>query len=131
MAARGHKLGKVFTFCAAPLLKKIPFPSVQADIILDDNEFLLNEFGIDGKILFTPGHTPGSISVLLNTGEAFVGCLAHNNIIFTRRPGLPIFAEDPAKIKESWKILINQGAKIIYPGHGGSFSIERIIKYLQ
>lgn len=122
--------GKILRFMLAPLLKKIPFPSVKADIILSENEFLLNDFGIDGKILYTPGHTLGSISVLLNTGEAFVGCLAHNNFPFKYRPGLPIFAEDLVKIKESWKILIDQGAKMIYPSHGNSFSIERIKKYL-
>ena len=122
--------GKILRFMLAPLLKKTSFPSVKADIVLSKNEFLLNDFGIDGKIIYTPGHTLGSVSVLLNTGEAFVGCLAHNNFPFKYHPGLPIFAEDLEKIKESWEILIDQGAKMIYPSHGNSFSIERIKKYL-
>lgn len=123
--------GKTFRFMLAPLLsKKISFQAVKADIVLSENEFLLNDFGIEGKIIYTPGHTPGSVSVLLNTGEAFVGCLAHNNFPFKYRPGLPIFADDLEKVKKSWKILIGQGAKMIYPAHGNPFSIEKIKKYL-
>ncbi|MEN8153888.1 MAG: MBL fold metallo-hydrolase [Acidobacteriota bacterium] len=123
--------GKTLRFMLAPLLsKKIFFPGVKADIILNENEFLLNDFGIEGKIVYTPGHTPGSVSVLLNSGEAFVGCLAHNNFPFKFRPGLPIFAEDQEEVKKSWKTLVSQGAKMIYPAHGNPFPIEKIKKYL-
>jgi len=45
-------------------------------------------------------------------------------------PGLPIFAEDSQKLKESWKLLLEQGAKTVYPGHGGPFSADMIRKAL-
>ena len=93
-------------------------------------QIALIEFGIPGKIIYTPGHTQGSVSVLLETGEAFVGCLAHNNLPFRFRPGLPIFAEDIEKVKESWKPIIQQGAKTIYPAHGNPFSVDIIKKAL-
>jgi glyoxylase-like metal-dependent hydrolase (beta-lactamase superfamily II) len=89
-------------------------------------EYPLDEFGIDGKVIHTPGHTPGSISVLLKTGEAFVGCMAHDGFPFRLNPGLPIYASDIDEIKKNWKSLIEKGAKIIFPGHGNQFSVEVI-----
>ena len=89
-------------------------------------DYSLQEFGIDGKIVYTPGHTKGSVSVLLETGEAFVGCLAHNNLPFRFKPGLPIYGEDIRKVKDSWRLLIKQGAKMIYPAHGNPFPVDVI-----
>lgn len=123
--------GKISSSIFKPLLKnKINFPSFKADIIMDDSEVLLNEFGIAGRILYTPGHTLGSVSVLLDSGEVFAGCLAHNRFPFTFRPTLPIYAENLSLIKESWRKLIDAGAKMVYPGHGKPFSVEIIKKYI-
>jgi hydroxyacylglutathione hydrolase len=123
--------GKATHFVLYPLfMKLISFSPAKADIILHDEEFPLEQYGINGRIIYTPGHTAGSVSVLLDSGEAFVGCLAHNAFPFTFHPVLPIYAEDIAEIKKSWDILIKQGAKMIYPGHGNPFPVEKILKYL-
>jgi glyoxylase-like metal-dependent hydrolase (beta-lactamase superfamily II) len=122
--------GKISRYIFIRILKNVTFPAVNADITLNEKDYSLEEFGIDGKVLYTPGHTYGSVSVLLKTGDAFVGCLAHHNLPFRFHPGLPIYAEDPEKVKESWKILIEQGARMIYPGHGNPFHIDRIRKYI-
>ena len=51
----------------SPILRKrIVTQAVKADLVLGDNEQSLAEFGVDGKIIFTPGHTAGSVSVLLD-----------------------------------------------------------------
>jgi len=123
--------GKITHFVLYPIfMKRISFSPVKADIILHHEEFPLEQYGIKGRIIFTPGHTAGSVSVLLDSGDAFVGCLAHNVFPFTFHPVLPIYAEDIAKIKKSWDILTRQGAKMIYPGHGNPFPVEKIMKYL-
>lgn len=123
--------GKATHFLLYPIFKKVfPFPPVKADIILRQEKYPLDEYGIEGQITYTPGHTAGSVSVLLNSGDAFVGCMAHNGFPFTFHPVLPIYAEDIAEIKKSWDILIEKGAKMIYPGHGNPFPVERILKYL-
>jgi glyoxylase-like metal-dependent hydrolase (beta-lactamase superfamily II) len=46
------------------------------------------------------------------------------------RPGLPIFAEDIQKVRESWHMLLEKGAKNIYPSHGKSFPAEIIQRVL-
>jgi hydroxyacylglutathione hydrolase len=112
----------------APLKKIMKMQVVKADIVLGDEDFDLESYGIDGKILYTPGHTSGSVSVLLKTGDAFVGCLAHNSFPFRFSPGLPIFAEDIELIKKSWQLLFEQGVTMVYPGHGKPFPVEVIKK---
>jgi glyoxylase-like metal-dependent hydrolase (beta-lactamase superfamily II) len=119
--------GKISRFILKPILKIfLKFPGGETDIILDNLDYSLQEYGFNGKIIFTPGHTKGSISVLLETGEAFVGCLAHNNPPFRLKPGLPIYADDIEMVKKSWELLIQQGAKMIYPAHGDPFPVDVI-----
>ena len=119
--------GRLLHFLLNPILRiSLRFQGDKSDIVLDNSDYPLYDFGINGKIVYTPGHTKGSVSVLLETGEAFVGCLAHNNFPFRFRPGLPIFAEDINEVRESWKSLIQRGAKMIYPAHGDPFPVDVI-----
>ncbi len=111
-----------------PLLFR--FPATQVDMVLGDEGLSLAEYGIPGKVIHTPGHTSGSVSVLLETGDAFVGCMAHNGLPFRLRPGLPVFAEDLEQLRQSWQLLLSQGAKRIYPAHGEPFSADAIRKAL-
>jgi glyoxylase-like metal-dependent hydrolase (beta-lactamase superfamily II) len=123
--------GKISRAMFKPLVKSAgKFPTAQVDIKLDDRGMSLEEYGIPGRIVYTPGHTYGSISVILQSGEAFVGCLAHNRFPFGFRPKLPIYAKDPELLKESWARVLNMGARTVYPGHGNPFPIEKITKYL-
>jgi hypothetical protein len=41
-------------------------------------------------------------------------------------PGLPIYAEERSKVLDSWQMLLNRGAEMIYPSHGRAFSAEII-----
>jgi glyoxylase-like metal-dependent hydrolase (beta-lactamase superfamily II) len=113
--------GRVGRVAMMPLKPVFRFPGTQADVILRDDEIRLSEYGISGRVIHTPGHTPGSVSVLLDTGEAFAGCMAHNGLPFRLKPGLPIFAEDLRELKESWRLLLEHGAETVYPGHGDPF----------
>lgn len=93
---------------------------------LDDADHSLSSIGIPGRVVHTPGHTAGSISVLLETGEVFVGDMAMNAWFLRPTPGLPVLAEDMNLVVESWKKLIRLGAKRVYPAHGLDFPIEVI-----
>lgn len=124
--------GKFLHIFLLPLVKRfvLRIPREKVDIVLNDEDYSLAEFGIKGKIVYTPGHTPGSISVLLESGEAFLGCMAHNNFPFRIRPGLPIFAEDTEQIKKSWQPIFQQGVRMVYPAHGNPFSADVMKKIL-
>jgi glyoxylase-like metal-dependent hydrolase (beta-lactamase superfamily II) len=113
-----------------PMLKTMAVPETKADMVIGDDDFPLEEYGIDGRIVYTPGHTSGHLSVVLNDGNAFVGCLAHNHFLFRFKPGLPIYADDIGQVRESWKKVIDMGARVAWPGHGDAFPVETIRKYL-
>jgi len=76
----------------------------------------------------TPGHSAGSVTVLLDTGEAFVGDMAMNGLPLRLGPGLPAFAVDLPGLKESWKSLLDRGVKTIYQSHGKPVSVEDMRK---
>jgi glyoxylase-like metal-dependent hydrolase (beta-lactamase superfamily II) len=107
---------------------KFPPLTVKEDYIVisgDDNEILKN-IGIDGKILHTPGHTHDSISVILSDGTAFVGDAAMNILSFCKIKYRPIYIQDIDTVYKSWKKLINHGAKRIFPAHGENFPVEKL-----
>jgi len=101
------------------------YPPVKAEIVVS-KEMSLAPFGVSGKIIPTPGHTTNSLTVLLTSGEAFVGDLAANYLPANLGPIFPPFAEDVEALLESWEVLLKAGARIICPGHGRPFSAHRL-----
>ena len=122
--------GHIFSKIIGMFLPLIHIPGTHVDLVLGDEDFSLEEYGIPGKVIYTPGHSSGSVSVLLDTGDAFVGDMAMNKFPLRFGPGMPFFAEDMVKLKERWNLLLDAGAKIIYPAHGESFSADIIRKAL-
>jgi glyoxylase-like metal-dependent hydrolase (beta-lactamase superfamily II) len=125
----GRVLGGLVSKAAAA--SSIVVPATDVDVVLGGEDVSLAEYGIPGRVIYTPGHTAGSVSVLLETGDALVGDLAMNGFPMRLSPGLPIFAEDIEQVKESWKTLLDAGAETVYPGHGKPFSADAIRKALQ
>jgi glyoxylase-like metal-dependent hydrolase (beta-lactamase superfamily II) len=118
--------GHIFGGIVKVFLPFIRIPAADVDVVLGDEEVPLAKYGIPGKVVYTPGHSSGSVSVLLETGEVFVGDMAMNKFPLRLSPGLPIFAEDWEQLMESWKQLLDQGVKTIYPSHGELFPAEII-----
>jgi len=106
-----------------------PAPA-KVDVVLEDQGIPLEPYGIPGKVIYTPGHSPGSVSVVLDSGEAFVGDMAMNYFPFTLRPGLPIFADDCRLLRESWERLLSLGITTIFPSHGKPFSADIMRKII-
>jgi len=109
----------------SPLIR---IPTFEVDIVAGDEEISLVEYGIPGKVIHTPGHSWGSVSVLLDSGEAFVGDLAMNMFPMRLKPGLPIFGDDTLIVKNSWQKLLDMGAKTVYPAHGKPFPVDILYK---
>ncbi len=122
--------GKMFIAIHKLFMPLITIPPVGVDILLDDDGMPLAEYGIPGKILYTPGHSSGSVSVLLNTGEAFVGDLAMNRFPLRLSPGPAILGDEPDRLSASWKLLLEHGATTVFPAHGKPFPAEVIRKAL-
>ena len=114
-----------------PFINK-PFPGVKADLIIDE-EISLKEFGVNGKVIFTPGHTAGSISVLMDNNEAIVGdVMMGGNMggnLFPSKPNYHYYAEDLSGVRASIKKLVSLKVKKFYVGHGGPLDADAIKKY--
>ncbi len=113
------------------LTPRLIIEPASVDIQIGESTFSLAPYGIDGEVIFTPGHSPGSISVLLGSGEVFAGDMAMNMLPMRRTPGLPIFAVDIQQVQESWKILLDKGAKTVFPAHGNCFPAEIMRKEIR
>lgn len=122
--------GKVCSALGTVLKPFMKFAGTPVDITLDDNEYSLESYGIHGRIIYTPGRTSGSMSLLLDTGDAFVGDLAVNGLPLRIGPGMPQVDEDAKAIKEHWRLLLSMGAKQIYPTHGKQFNADILKRYL-
>ena len=96
-----------------------------ADIVLGDDEFSLRPYGIAGRVVHSPGHTSGSVSVLLDSGEAFVGDLAFNGPPFCLKPRM-VFENDVEEVRRTWKNLLGRGIKTVYPSHGKPFPADKV-----
>jgi len=122
--------GRIFSAMHKKFMPLIKITAMDVDIRLGDEEFSLREYGIPGRVIHTPGHSYGSVSVLLDSGQAFVGDAAMNRLPLRLTPGLPIFAVDQILLKQSWRLLLEEGAREIYPAHGKPFSADIIRKII-
>ncbi len=103
---------------AIPLMKQWIKPQDNyVDITMEGNLTIsfaesrpaLEQIGISGEILHTPGHSDDSVSLLLDDGSAFTGDLTHPTLTGE---------DDAAVVSASWRLLRERGAARVYPGHG-------------
>ena len=73
-----------------------------------DSRRFLNDLGINGEIIYTPGHSDDSISLILDEGIALVGDLYDLNSAIT-------FNDE--KINNSWNKILSHNISKIYYGH--------------
>lgn len=99
----------------------VPF---RPDILLEDR-FSLTDYGVDGEVIHTPGHTRGSASIVLSNGAAIVGDLI---IGFSSKNPRYHFLCDKEEVTSSIRKVMGFSPNIIYPGHGGPFTSEAVVK---
>lgn len=121
-------LGRIFAFFIEKTATSADLAVTPA--ILVDAPFRLDAYGIDGMVEPTPGHTRGSVSVRLATGEWIVGDLVMG-MFPPGRAGLPMFAEDVDAVKKNIRRIAEAKPAIIYTGHGGPFSNNQLEGLLQ
>jgi glyoxylase-like metal-dependent hydrolase (beta-lactamase superfamily II) len=118
--------GRLFRSVTKLFMPLVRIEPLEVDIRIGDEGMDLSEYGIPGRVIHTPGHSHGSVSILLDSGEAFVGDLAMNSFPLRLAPGPPIFAVDKEKVRQSWELLLDEGAREVFPAHGKPFSVEII-----
>lgn len=118
----------------AEIYKRIlvkPFEASQPDIFIE-NEMSLSDFGVDGKIIFTSGHTKGSISILFGNNEMIIGDVMMGGFmggnLFDSRPTYHYFYNNLDEIKSSIKKIVNLKPSKMYVGHGGLLAFEDVRK---
>jgi hydroxyacylglutathione hydrolase len=92
-----------------------------------DREVSLEDFGFSAKIVFTPGHTPGSLSVITRDQEAFIGDLALNTFPFGAGPCFPQYSFNHGQQIQSWEKIQRLGVKTVFPGHGRPFEADQFV----
>jgi hydroxyacylglutathione hydrolase len=97
--------------------------TVRVDHMLD-----LEQFGFNGYILHTPGHSRGSQSVIVDDDVALVGDTLYGMI-----PNriLPPFYENPEELKKSHKLLSKTGCGLYLPSHGRKRTRSLVLKCIK
>lgn len=110
--------------------RRIVAKGLEADRVIDSQEMDLAEFGVAGKIVHTPGHTPGSISLFLEDKTAIVGDLMMS-LYIPEKPERPLFASNIEEWKKSLKRVLDFEPKKIIVTHGNFYTYQDFSKFAQ
>jgi glyoxylase-like metal-dependent hydrolase (beta-lactamase superfamily II) len=102
-----------------------PFPAFEPDILLEEGSDL-TAFGLEATLLHTPGHSQGSLSLLLDGGTAIAGDILRGGLlggkVFAGRPSYPYFMpslDALPELRAGVRRVLDTGAQRLLVGHGG------------
>jgi len=123
-----------FAWMMGPLVRTgSKFPPCNPDVVIED-ETDLDRWGVEGgKIIFTPGHTPESISLIVpedGSWSAIVGDLFIGSFLHPGKPREHFILHDRHKARESIRRLLQWEPQIqtFYTGHFGPFSRPSLLQ---
>ena len=111
-----------------PLMKQFIKPqdryveiTLEGNLVISTGESrdLLARAGIQGEIVYTPGHSEDSVSLLLDDGQVFTGDLTPEELAW---------GETAEVVRASWQRLREKGARTVYPAHGNMRPIQNLLK---
>jgi len=103
----------------------VPLETFTPEVWLDDG-MSLRDFGIDARVLHTPGHTGGSVSIAFEDGTVFVGDALLNLL----HVAFPLWWEDPAAARESACRICALSPRVCYSGHGRAFDLNALEEFV-
>jgi hydroxyacylglutathione hydrolase len=139
-----YNRSRPMTFCPSSWVGRLflktpvphtPYEAFEPDIMMTDGQNVgLAEFGVDGFVRHTAGHTPGSVVVELASDDVMVGDLLASGILIggialTGRAISPPFEDDPHTIGLELQRLVDGGAKRFYMGHGGPLGAAEVQRH--
>ncbi len=96
------------------------------------SELDLSPWGVRGKAVVMPGHTPGSLVVLLDARRAIVGDIILGGYLggalMPQHAGRHYFQADVPRNEDNIARLLRQGVETFYLGHGGPVTREPVVK---
>ncbi|MFF2198597.1 MBL fold metallo-hydrolase [Streptomyces sp. NPDC058157] len=103
---------------------------VEPEVLLR-GETDLSEFGIEARVMPTPGHTAGSVSVLTGQGDLVAGDLIAGSFmgLVPGRPADPPFHDDPVGNLASLRRMLDLGPARLHVGHGGPLEPGRVRRW--
>jgi glyoxylase-like metal-dependent hydrolase (beta-lactamase superfamily II) len=108
-------------------IKPIP---LNPDVLLEDGAQLA-EYGIDAQIVHTPGHTPGSLSIITSAGDALIGDLLLIKPLGFGRPSYPFFIDDLTAMKSSIRRILDLKPTNLFAAHGGHLATNAVVKWFE
>ena len=104
------------------------FERSEPDILIEQ-ELSLGEFGVDARILFTPGHTRGSISIITDQ-DAIIGDVLMGGWLggawLGARPNYHYYIDDLEQLHASLKRIMDLKPARLHVGHGGPLSLAAV-----
>ena len=121
------RFGRLFSHASMVYAGTDPF---EPDIFVESS-MSLREYGVDARIVFTPGHTPGSVSVITNPGELIAADLIAGPLLGAIHswPANPPFHYDRVQNLASLEAVLAFNPTIVYVGHGGSLDPSRVRRW--
>ena len=113
-----------------------PYEHFEPDILLTSKDsFSLNEYGVAGEVISTPGHTEGSISVVFDNDKAVVGDLISSGILLggivrKNKAKRPPFEDNPLLVSQQLQLIADKGAKTFFMGHGGPLPKKEVLRHI-
>lgn len=108
------------------------YPPFEPDLVVSAGAPLdLGPWGIEGRAVHMPGHTDGSLVVLLGDRAAFVGDQvlggSLGGSLCPESPNEHYFHADPAQNRQNIEALVNGGVETFDLGHGGPVARADVI----
>ncbi len=100
------------------------YDPVHSDITVSQ-KFDLNEFGFHAFLIHTAGHSPGSMSIIIDNELAIVGDAMFGVFNWSVYPP---FADNTQMMIKSWEKLLKTGCLAYLPGHGSENSVNLLKK---
>ena len=105
------------------------FEAFEPDLVFKEG-IALEPYGLRGRVLPTPGHTAGSVSIVLANGEALIGDVLRGSLVWPNRSRDHYFCNDPELNQRSIVRLAREGLLRCHPGVYGSFPGTELGQYL-
>lgn len=116
-------LGKIVLSVSLSSFEKDTLETFEPEIYLENGDDL-SKYGIDAKVVELPGHTKGSIGLMVENDKLFVGDALMNMVY----PSVSLLYTDEQEMRSTANSIGELGEKTIYFGHGKPIHNRKGIK---